>query len=383
MKIFFPLILTLAIISGQLIKIPLLSQGEISTLDAVVIILTFIGLIKLKFKIKKPPLFLTGALFFILVTVLSLLLTPLKLLPSEYLISFLYTLRLSAYILLAWVINQGAFPFLNKKIPLVLLLSGFFIAVLGLLQFIFLPDLRFLSSSGWDPHYFRTVSTFLDPNFTGAFLVLTLLLLSYSYLRGKNILTPRVSYIFFFIVYLALLTTFSRSSYGMFLISFTALSFFIKSWRLFLLTLILSLVLLIGFYTYTKLVSEPRNINRVQSASFRINTWQQGLTIFKSHPVLGVGFNAYRFALEDYNLGDKQFLNSHGSSSNDSSLLFVASTTGIIGLLIYLFFLFSLTRQNHIVSSAIIGLLAHSFFANSLFFPPIFLWLLVISIPKK
>ena len=188
----------------------------------------------------------------------------------------------------------------------------------------------------------------------------------------------------FIIVYLALLTTFSRSSYGMFLISLTAFSILKKSWKLQVVTILLFFLLMAGFQFYTQVVSQPRHIDRTVSAISRISTWQQGLEIFKQHPILGVGFNAYRYAIREYHLADDQFLRSHGSSSNDSSLLFVLSTTGIIGFTSYIYFLYALARSNSkIMIPSICGLLFASLFANSLFFPPILLWLLILGVPKK
>ena len=132
-------------------------------------------------------------------------------------------------------------------------------------------------------------------------------------------------------------------------------------------------------------MATPRGIDRIKSAEFRLNTWQQGWTLFQNHPLLGVGFNAYRYAIREYNLGDAEFLKSHGSNSNDSSLLFVASTTGAVGFIIYLFFMGTLLKEGHIVLKAsIVGLLVQSTFSNSLFFPPILLWLILnASSPKK
>ena len=191
------------------------------------------------------------------------------------------------------------------------------------------------------------------------------------------------------LVYLALLTTFSRSSYLMFLVSGLTFSFLKKSKIYIFATVMLFALLLVGFQVYTNLVAQPRNIDREQSASSRLNTWEQGITIFQKYPVLGIGFNAYRYGIREFKLGDEQFLQSHGSSSNDSSLLFVLSTTGIIGLLSFLYFLFSLVHANYsnkqiIVIPALLGLFVHSLFANSLFYPPILAWILIISaIPKK
>ncbi len=168
----------------------------------------------------------------------------------------------------------------------------------------------------------------------------------------------------------------------MFLTSGLTLSVFEKSKKIAFKTVLLFLILLLGFQIYTQLVSKPRHIDREQSASFRLSTWQQGWQLFSSHPILGVGFNAYRYGLREYGLADAKFLQNHGSSGNDSSLLFVAATTGIIGLISYLFFLFSLIwkSKNYLLISAITGLLIHSFFANSLFFPSILLWVSLLKV---
>ncbi len=349
--------------AGQLIKLPIGTAG-VTLLDLAVIFLCLIGLFKLKLKLKKPPLFIKSGLIFIAVAVFSLVFTPLHLLAGEYAISFFYTVRFSAYIFLGWLIISGAYP--TKHIKKTLISSGIILASLGLLQFIFLPDLRNLASFGWDPHYFRAVSTFLDPNFLGAFLVLVLILYR--------------SRLFFVVIFITLLLTFSRGAYLAFLVSFLTLSFLKKSFKLGILTVILFLVLLGGFYSYQKGVAEPRGIDRTKSASFRFSTWQQGWTLFSRHPVLGVGFNAYKFALKEYGLGDAKFLASHGASTNDSSLLYIATTTGLIGLASYFFFLFSLIKQrNFILTAAISGLIVQSFFANTLFYPPLLLWIILLG----
>lgn len=369
--------------SGQLIRIPF-GSGAITLLDITVFLFSVAGLIKLKFKLQKPPLPVFAALLFIVIAIISLALTPLSLQVGEYVNAFSYTLRFSLYVLFAWIIFSGVFNF-AKNINKTFLIAGTSFAALGLLQFIFYPNLDFLVSLGWDPHFYRTVSTFLDPNFAGAFLILTLLQL-------LSLRAPRSgawqSYLLFSLVYVALLTTFSRSSYLMFLVSGSVLSFFQKSKKLLILTIILFLILMGGFKIYTQLVAKPRNIDRTQSASFRLNTWQQGLTLLQKYPVFGVGFNAYRYGLKQLNLGDEQFLQSHGSSGNDSSLLFVAATTGLLGLAAYLYFLFSIFKYtwktNKIVSAGLAGLIIHSFFANSLFYTPILAWVLFISsTPKK
>lgn len=367
------ILLTLSIICGQLIKLPIGTHGGLTLLDAAVIILCFFGLLRIRVKLSKPPLWIKASFGFILIALLSLILTPLSLTQIEYFTSISYTIRFSLYILFGWLVYSGALPNLKKNIKNILLTSGVVLAALGLLQFIFLPDLSFLEKFGWDPHYFRAASTFLDPNFLGSFLMLTLLLVKNKY--------------FFTLVFIALMLTFSRGAYLAFLTSFLSLSFLNRSLPLGIVTIILFLGLILGFSTYERLVAQPRNIDRAQSAQFRLETWQQGFKLFQMHPVLGVGFNTYRYALKQYNLGDDEFLKSHGASTNDSSFIYVAATTGIIGFVSYVFFLGVIfvagVKLNYILSAGLVGLLAQSFFANTLFYPPLILWVILAATYKE
>lgn len=376
----FSWILTLSILAGQLIKIPIGTHGGVTLLDIAVITLCLTGLVKVQFKLDKPPLFVSTALIFILIAILSLLLTPLNLQTIQYFTSFSYTIRFSLYILLSWLISSGAFPSIRKQIPRILVFSGIGLAIVGLWQLIFLPDLMFLTKWGWDPHYFRTASTFLDPNFLGAYLVLTFSLL----VHNRSVPGRQKRVLALIIVYLALLTTFSRGAYLAFLTSFLTLSFFQKSLKLAIITILLFALLLLGFSTYQRLVAQPRGIDRSQSAEFRLGTWQQGWQLFSQHPFLGVGFNAYKFALKEYNLGDEQFLKSAGSSTNDSSLLYVAVTTGTVGFIIYLLFLGSIFYgRNYLLTAGLIGLISQSFFANTLFYPPLLIWIILMAANQK
>lgn len=376
------LILAFALAAGQLIRVPF-ATGGITVLDITVALFCCWGLLKIRFHLRKPPTQVSAALIFISLATLSLLITPLHLNFSEYLTSFSYTIRFSLYILFAWLITSEAFGDFRQSLQKVLLLAGISFAVSGLLQFISFPNLEFLNYAGWDPHYFRTVSTFFDPNFAGGFFILTLLLVIQNFASDRKWNT-----LFFITIYLALLTTFSRSSYAMFLTSGLILSVLKRSKKLAFATIIFFAVLLLGFMIYTQLIATPRNISRTQSASFRLNTWQQGFILFQKFPIFGLGYNAYRYGIREFNLGDENFLQSHGASSNDSSLLFVAATTGILGLAAYLYFLWTLfkssDKKNFILTAGLAGLIVHSFFANSLFYPPILAWIMITStVPKK
>lgn len=382
---FLPLVLIISILIGQLVKIPQGAQGGLTFLDISIFFLNIFGLVTINFKLKKPPTWIILFFSFILVGLLSLLFTPLKLNSTEFILSFAYIIRAINFIFFAWLIYQGICN-LKKEALQILTFSGVGLAVLGIIQLIFLPNLSFLQTEGWDPHYFRTVSTFLDPNFSGAYFVLTLILLAQFKSQWRLI--------FFALVYIALITTYSRSAALMFFGSFFILSIFQKSAKMALLTLGLSLILALNFFIYKQTIANPRNIDRTQSASLRLNSWQQGLKIFELHPFFGVGFNSYRFALKQYNLASEETLQNRGSSGSDSSLLFIASTTGIVGLLFYLSALSALlfisfknflsgNKWGLVLLSGLFGLLAQSFFINNLFYPFFLIWIALSSSQLK
>ncbi len=363
-------LILISLIAGQLLKIPNSSEGGLTLLDLCVAILIIWGIPNLKFRLQKPPLWIKTAGLFLAVMFISLAFSPLKLSLSQYGLSFSYALRFAAYLSLGWIAYSGGFPKLKEQIPLVLICAGSIMAVLGFGQLLLFPNLSSLVVNGWDPHYLRVVSTLLDPNFLGGFLTLIFLtILSFSRPPFRRALLA--------IIYAAILLTFSRSAYLSFGITLLTFSFLRKSPKMALVTLFLVGGLGLGYLGYQSAVAQPRGINRQQSAQYRVDSWQTGWKMFTSAPVLGVGFNAYRYALTEYNLAPTMFTQSRGASANDSSLLFVLSTTGIIGFLAFLFFLTSLARQNTLLLAGLAGIVAQSFFINSLFYPWMLIWLVL------
>ena len=367
---FLSWILVAAISTGQLIKIPV-GEGGVTVLDILIGCLAIINL---------------ASLGFILVAVISLIFSPIQMTSSEKLVAASYILRLGAFFSLLWFPNK---LLSNLAIEKILIFSGVIIATLGLFQLAAFPDLQFLAATNFDPHYLRTVSSLLDPNFTGAFLSLTAIIL-WPKLFAKKILLADL--LIFGLIYVTLLTTFSRGSYLAFGVGLLTVSILQKSPKQFILSIILTGILLFSFKEYNGIVAVPRKIDRGQSAAARLDTWQQGFDIFGKYPILGAGFNTYRFALRDLHLADEQFLSKRGASTNDSSLLYVASTTGIIGLSFYLAFLggiFKLGWQkiSHpkgvILIGGLMALLAQSFFANTLFYPFLLIWIILMIIKNN
>src|SRR3989344_1715561 len=118
----------------------------------------------------KPILIFTGIGF------ISLLINLRLLNLSEFLISFLYLIRWIFYAGIFFVVDGFDDKF-KRKVPFFMMLSGTIIVFAGFIQYFMYPALRNLMYLGWDEHLYRMFSTFLDPNFLGAFLVLNFLLI--------------------------------------------------------------------------------------------------------------------------------------------------------------------------------------------------------------
>lgn len=374
-------LLIFSVAAGQLIKIPVTSQRGPVLLDIILFILVILGSRKLQLRFL-PKSFL-AFIIFLLICLLSLVLSPLNLTFGEYLNSSLYILRLSIFLLFGVMV-------LNKTLSLgfekIIIVSGLILSVLGLLQFLLIPDMIFLTKFGWDPHFFRTVSTVLDPNFLGIYLTLSIITLFLAVFPKKY---THLKIILFAVIYTALITTFSRSSALLLFVSLLTISILKKSFRIFLLAIFLTAILVASFYTYISLVAIPRNIDREASAKLRLSSWNQGLMLFSKSPVLGIGFNNYQQALKEYSITPSSQLTSRGGSSNDSSLLFVLATTGLLGLTVYLTFIVFIIKEcidllktqsekSILLIAGILGLVVNSFFINSLFYPFTVFWIFLL-----
>lgn len=292
----------------------------------------------------------------------------------ELLVSWLYLAR--------WIFYAGfyfvAYDLVKKnlvftgKLTKILIAAGSIAALLGLAQYVFLPDTRFIESSGWDPHYFRLIGPFLDPGYMGIILVLTILLVAYSYLSCENKRTRRKWLFLGIFIYIAMVLTYSRASYLAYLGGMAIIAYSQKSPKFFLAILG---VFIITIFLLPRPGGEGVRLERQSTAGFRIINWQQSLSIAKDNLLFGVGFNAYRYRQRDYGfLESSNWRASHAGGGADSSVLFVLATTGILGMLSFFWIwlkaiLISRKAHNFIALSAIVALLVHSSFANSLFYP--------------
>ncbi|MBI4991233.1 O-antigen ligase family protein [Candidatus Gottesmanbacteria bacterium] len=177
-------------------------------------------------------------------------------------------------------------------------------------------------------------------------------------------------------IFISLMFTYSRSSYMALMGALITYSLFKKKYILIagaLIILILSAILL------PRPSGEGVKLERVFSIEQRIENWKQGAQIFADHPLLGVGFNSVRFAKKQYGFGKEDILVSHSGAGFDNSFLFVAVSTGIIGLIFYILLLKQVfVSGNLLIKTSLVAAIIHSLFLNSLFFPWVMLWLWII-----
>ncbi|MBI4091282.1 O-antigen ligase family protein, partial [candidate division WWE3 bacterium] len=263
--------------------------------------------------------------------------------------------------------------------------SALVLAVLGLSQLVLFPDLSVISGDyGWDPHKNRLFSTFLDPNFTGGYLVLGFLLNLYVYWKDRKLFWLAA----LAVLGLSIFLTFSRSTWFMFSIAALIVGLF-KSKKIILITF---LVMFLSYYMVPRVQTRLSGITDPNdSARYRLVSWKNALTVSKENIVTGVGFNSYRYFQEKHGFFDyKEPLGGHAGSGSDSSLLLVLATTGFLGFVFYSAMFLSLFVEALkdyfmgtgwmplMVLAMISGLLIHSQFVNSLFYPQYMLWYFVI-----
>lgn len=373
---------------GQFTRLPLtLPTGEVNIylLDILIGLFSSLGLRIIAKDFKNCSNLLLAILPFCFVSLVSLLLSPLELNLAQMTVSFLYWLRWAGYAiapLVIVVLSKKYRKFTRNNLLNYLLVIGISVVVFGLTQYILWPDLTALNYLNWDPHYYRLTGTFFDPNYSGiiiAFTVILLILKNYAKLNH-----PTKNKLFFFLVFIsvaALVLTFSRSSFLAFFVMVFMIFVIKKSYLLFVLPLIVLLILVAVLPLQTK--GEGVNILRVSTIESRLVNWQQTIQIGTQNVISGVGFNTYRYAQQDFGFSKNQEINPNSSAGADSSLLFVFATTGVVGLVTYIYFFYKNIASVYrckkselcIYPICLSGVFIHSFFVNSLFYPWVLLWL--------
>lgn len=273
-------------------------------------------------------------------------------------IAWLYLLRLLS--LLSLIIFPPAFTTTQTKFINIILISTI---IFGYIQYFIWPDLTVMSIQNWDPHLYRLVGSYFDPTFTGLLFLFILLYIFFSNLKAKNLLL--------FFTYIAIALTYSRSTLFAFIAVFTYISYVKKDKKIFIYSLI---IFLSSILILPRMPGEGTKLERTSSIYAKIQNYKDGLNIFIKKPITGIGYNNVP------KLNYKNNLMSHSNSGFDSSLLSIAITTGIFGLLFLILGLnYEFINGNLFYQSLLLAILTHSIFANSLFYPYTFLLLILLK----
>jgi len=382
--LYFFLIFTLPF--GQLQKIPIslrqFPEVNLYLTDLISSVIFIFWLIKLTKKQTKLPQNAKYFFLFFIAAAIPLFLNISWLGTRNTLVSSLYLIRLIAYSGIYF-----AFPLLKlspkktQEILKFLCWAGFLVAVFGLLQYVFYPDIRPLSPYGWDPHLYRVVSTFLDPGFTGLILVLSLIIALENFLHH---LKKTMGVLPIILIYSALILTYSRSSYLALILATAFIFFSQKKPRLFWLFLIFFLTTI---FLAPRPAGEGIRLERTSTIKARLQSYQRGISVFSRRPILGIGFNSYRYAQNKLFPNINKTLTNRAGSSPDSSLILILATTGITGLAVSSLIvsktvspLFKKSKEpiNNLILASFIAIFIHSFFLNSLFYPAVMSWLFLL-----
>ena len=336
---------------GQIIRI-----GIVQPIDVVTGLAMIYSIIK---KLEEPEFFKYLKVFLFIAS-FSWIFSIFTFFQIEVLYGLLYLFRLWAYFYFSvYVYNFVKKDKKNKELLVSsLLVVSILSAVFGWLQFFFFPDLKPFFVWGWDMHLFRLTGTFLDPTFLGLIIVFGVVIAIYK----KNWLAS-----VFLLV--SLIFTYSRASYLAFAFAITSIVFLNKKLRKLLLLLIALPIIVISLPT-TK--NQSISFFRTFSIFARMENYQNTIKIFTKSPVFGVGYNNMCISFRKY-IGYQDF-SSHACSGSDSSLLFILATTGILGLITFIFSgtqiakLLKESKYIQIILPITMALFIHGFFGNSFFY---------------
>lgn len=266
---------------------------------------------------------------------------------SSLMIPSLYALRLLSYLSLFFLLKGS-----NYQIPSsTFIISGMTTIVIGLVQYLLLPDMRWAQYLGWDDHLNRLTLPHYDPTFTGVMLSLSM----FSVIKNNIRFAP--------IFLLPILLTYARSVWLSLIV--TTLSMF-KSLKYLILTI---LIFTLAIFALPDRFGEGTNLLRTYSINSRITS---DLGYFKDYGwtlVVGRGLNTLI-------LGQTENIVPNHATGPNNSYLYLLSTTGIIGLVGWGMFMKSLYKESNNKPLLTFFFIA-SLFNNVMFYPFALLWILL------
>lgn len=340
---------------GQLGRVSFFNQQVNFYLYEVILTLTlFILFFKYRFEpIKEAWKKFKSIFFFLIILLFSLFVSFTKYNLFQNSVALLYFFRLFLYFSYFFYLRYHS-PKIRKEILLITILTIFS----TLIQYFLYPDLRNLIYLGWDPHLYRTFGVFFDTSISAAIFGIFFLTVNQPIIKITYLLLVALS--------------FSRSIYlGL---SLTLIYLFIQQKQFKKIFLFLLFFVTLIFFL-PKPSGEGVNLKRLYSIESRIEDYRQGINLWKNKPFIGYGYNRIRYIKNADSL--------HSGAGYSSSFLTIFVSSGLIGLISFIWVLWSLRRSNKVAPILLIFLSVVSLFDNVLLHPFILFLLLTILSDKS
>lgn len=252
-----------------------------------------------KLTLRQSPLSLPAA-GFALAAFLSLVGSPHFLLGTAF-----YVFTVLQYVVLYYGILLFVRHSWERRLLFsTLLLSAFIVALYGLYQYahmLTLHEAEWVDNSAFPMLRRRMYSTLYNPNLLSAFLLIIMSAAASMMICTRHRWHHVMYLAFFAILALCLVLTYSRGAW----LSVCALVFFFglfwdkRVWLLFL-----AGPLILAFYhggVADRLMSIFSHSEADTSVSMRMDMWEAAIAMFVDHPVLGIGWGAFKHVYPVYN----------------------------------------------------------------------------------
>ena len=290
---------------------------------------------------------------------------------QEILGSILRFARVGGQLVVGWYLTYHVRPRAASWWISVLWLLGI---TWGWLQYLAIPDMRWLAVFGWDDHYYRMMGAFFDPNYLGVWCVMALVWFWRFELSRKwlGISTLMIT--------AAIAVTFSRASYLALAVSTVWMLLWHhttdRKYQQWWLTGLVAGTLVVSILLAPKPGGEGVNLGRTASSSARLtasvewmpHTWQEWLI------GRGVGIHSVERS-ESYRADHSQL--------PDTLALLVLSGVGIGGSFLVVCLVWLLRKEwmnwPTWLQAMWLAVLVHAQFNNTLFQPMIWSWLMIVT----
>jgi O-antigen ligase len=248
-------------------------------------------------------------------------------------------------------------------------------------QFVLFPSLWPLYPMGWDPHLYRMVGTVFDAAIAAGVYGMLFWLVALK----RDLYSAKWRVLMMSALGVCVLLALSRAAYlGMIVsgawlvITSTSLQHRLAKRMSYLVGGGAMVGVLLFALTMSRVPGEGTNLLRTSTIQSRLVDYREGFDLWRSHPLLGVGYNRIRaHKTGGYVTNDQVATLNHAGAAFHSSFLTLLAAGGVLGMVSYLLVLWVIARQHIVLRAQVIFLGVLSLFDNVLLHPIVLMLLAV------